>query len=125
LTSFSDDSVTVKTCLMGWCPTYNVQSSGTLCRNWLTPIDNQTCGEEGVYAVYDQVVIPEADVRDGWSWLVKDDGSSGSSSSQSSSGGGYRMTHGVTYSMMGALFGTAVGVGYAAKKKLICTDEDE
>ena len=132
-----------------YCPADNVRSTGYLCgnsRGWLTPLDNQTCGEPGLYNISKSEIIPESDVPDSWSWLVtvklgndevcEADGTSAmsmasnylsgvgggggrSSSSEGSSGGtgGGDGSHHVSYSMMGAIFGTAFGAAIIGKMK--------
>lgn len=73
--SFSNSvDVTLTTCVLNYyCPKdeENTRSAGSLCDDWLVPIDNQTCGEVGLYAVNNEkVVIPEATFPSSWSWLV-------------------------------------------------------
>eukprot|EP00584_Thalassiosira_punctigera_P006462 CAMPEP_0172534674 /NCGR_PEP_ID=MMETSP1067-20121228/6949_1 /TAXON_ID=265564 ORGANISM="Thalassiosira punctigera, Strain Tpunct2005C2" /NCGR_SAMPLE_ID=MMETSP1067 /ASSEMBLY_ACC=CAM_ASM_000444 /LENGTH=210 /DNA_ID=CAMNT_0013319489 /DNA_START=1 /DNA_END=633 /DNA_ORIENTATION=+ len=126
LNSFSDENVTFKACLWGYCPEDNIRSAGTLCDNFLMPMENQTCGDAGIYAVYNTEIIPSADIPNSWSWLVKIIIGVGVGECEAeASGSSYQMAHGVTYSMMGALIGTAFGAAYAARNKLICTDGED
>ena len=133
--SFPDTSnVTMKACIWGYCPEENIRQVGTIC-NWLTPTDNQTCGEVGGYTVHGEEYIPQADIPDSFSWLVKihldfsEECEVATVASQASTHNGYQMPqmpkYKVSYSMMGAVIGSACGVAYAFKKKLICSDDDD
>lgn len=123
ISAFDNENITIKACLWGYCPADNIRSAGTLCDDWLTPIENQTCGEAGMYNVTMTESIPEADIPDSWSWLVSveigiDD--------EECWAKGERQTatpYGVSYSMLGALIGTLFGISYAAKNS--CSDDGE
>lgn len=141
-----NSNVTFKACIWNYCPADNIRSAGTLCGDWLTPIDNQTCGEVGLYSVNHAEIIPGSDMPNSWSWMVRavnvvEDNDCSSSSSGGSGeyadGNSYQSTggdsssdgstnhNGMTYSMVGAFIGSLFGVSYAAKKKLIWADEED
>lgn len=120
VTSFSNSNVTIKACVWGYCPADNIRSAGSLCDDWLTPIDNQTCGEIGLYTVTGEEIIPEADITNSWSWLVKI--IIGFEMECEAEATSYQQS--VSYSMMGAIIGTVFGAAYAARKKLICAEND-
>lgn len=129
LESFDDLDVYLKACLWGSCPADSVQSTGTLCRKWLTPMDNMTCGDAGTYEVYSTAQIPASDVPQSLSWLVKvvigfEPECEVSGDSQVS-GNAYAMAPGLAFSYMGALIGTAFGAAYAVRKCDEDEDEDE
>ena len=143
VSDFSDTEMTFKACVMGYCPSDNVRSAGTLCANWLVPVGNQTCGEAGMYDVTGTEIIPDADISDSFSWLVtvhigiddectaegsaaygSSDGTSSSGSSSSSGGSGNtKGEYTMSYSMMGAIFGTAFGAAVAGRNR--CLEEDD
>ncbi|KAL7536510.1 hypothetical protein ACHAXR_007210 [Thalassiosira sp. AJA248-18] len=134
ITSFDNSTEMIfKACIWGHCPEENIRSAGSLCGDWLTPIENQTCGEAGMYNVSNtEVIIPEADIPNSWSWLVKviigveQECEAGGTNTESTNAYSY---DGMTYSMMGALIGTAFGISYAARSRMECDggygDDDE
>jgi len=112
----SNAELSSKTCsIWGNCPA--AENAGSLCANWLTPLENQTCGWPGLYIISGTQSIPYSDLRDSLSWLVSlsisivdDDcvdydilqqyyGSSNDEEQEESS----------NYWFMGAIFGTAFG----------------
>jgi hypothetical protein len=110
--NFTDAELSLTPCLISYCPAENVQSAGTLCSDWLIPIENQTCGWPGMYNVTGTEIIPDSDVGDSLSGLVHiyisivEECVKASASSDSDSSGGYT----INYSMMGAMVGTAFGL---------------
>lgn len=125
--NFTNSQLTFKACMWGYCPEDNIRTSGYLC-NWLTPIENQTCGLMGMYNVTGSEVIPVADITDRYSWLVtvkigieEECTAEGTSDESNTSYTSYRMN----YSMMGAVFGVAFGAAVVARKKCQGEEEDE
>jgi hypothetical protein len=146
-----------KACVWKYCPQNTIHSAGTLCDDWLTPIEDQTCGDPGLYSISRTETIPEADVGNSLSWLVtvyvgvSDDTScnhtsaaaattavaaaaktevspsfGSTSSEKSKSGGGGRRGKGgsyMSYSLMGAIFGTAFGTVLATRKR--CNERED
>lgn len=45
-------------CISSYCPKKYSYSAGGVCEEWLTPKDNQECGEEGDYDVDYAIEIP-------------------------------------------------------------------
>lgn len=129
IADFENANLTLKACIGWYCPEENIRSAGSLCDDWLTPVDeNVTCGEAGLYNVSNYELIPEADIPDSWSWLLKvsigidqECEASGDTEEIVTNANPY---YGMTYSMLGALIGTAFGISYAAKQRLICNGED-
>lgn len=155
--SFDDSAMEYKACVWKYCPQNTIHSAGTLCEDWLTPIEDQTCGDPGLYSISRTETIPEADVGNSLSWLVtvnvgvSDDTScnhtratatatavtataktevspsySSTNSEKSRSGEGRRRGGGesyMSYSLMGAIFGTAFGTVLATRKR--CNEREE
>jgi hypothetical protein len=67
----SNTQLSSKTCSI-WgtnnCPV--ADNVGSLCTNWLIPIENQTCGWPGLYGISGTESIPYSDLHDSLSWMV-------------------------------------------------------
>lgn len=57
--SFDDEEVTLNACVGSYCPGQAEIGAGSLCSEWLTPADGQSCGEKGNYDVYYEEKIPD------------------------------------------------------------------
>ena len=149
--SFANSEMTYKACMWKYCPQNTIRSAGTLCDDWLSPIEDQTCGDPGLYSIMRTEVIPEADIGDSLSWLVTLNfgvnetsscnhtntraatwtttqgnlrrGSTRSEESNSGGGGGVEGRSFMPYSLMGAIFGTAFGTVLAARKR--CNEPED
>lgn len=119
---FNNNNVTLKACIFTYCPQENTRSSGALCDDWLVPTGNQTCGEEGPYNISGREYIPEADIPDTLSWLVGIHIGVDQDECQASGGGESVDEEPMSYSMMGAIFGTAFGAIVAGRRRC---QEDE
>ncbi|KAL7534611.1 hypothetical protein ACHAXR_008463 [Thalassiosira sp. AJA248-18] len=121
VSTFSPDSeVTLKACIWSvYCPADATRDAGTLCGNWLTPTENQTCGEMGMYDVTREEVIPEASIPPSWLWLVTV--TIGVSADECDVGGSY----GMAYSMAGLASLAIVGAAYAARKRRGDNDDEK
>ncbi|KAL7481961.1 hypothetical protein ACHAW6_007646 [Cyclotella cf. meneghiniana] len=68
--SFDSGSfVVLQPCISSYCPTKYSYSAGGVCEEWLTPKDNQECGEEGDYNVDYSIDIPNK-LPEYLSWLA-------------------------------------------------------
>jgi hypothetical protein len=123
--SFDSGSfVVLQPCISGYCPTKYSYSAGGVCEEWLTPTDNQECGEEGDYTVDYTIEIPNK-LPEYLSWLatvsnaitvkviVKQEAECEVKAS------GYEMV----YSMLGLTTAAMVFVGAYAKRKRGKNDE--
>lgn len=71
--TFSNSNVTLRPCIYmtSYCPEDASTSAGTLCGDWLDPLDGQSCGQAGAYAVSYSQDIPSSDnVPSGMSYLL-------------------------------------------------------
>lgn len=149
--SFDNSAMTYKACVWKYCPQSTIRSAGSLCDDWLSPMEDQTCGDPGLYSITLTEMIPETDdIGNSLSWLVtlnfgvnetscnqtdtraattEDSPSySSTSSERSKSGGGQRLQGGeggsfISYSLMGAIFGIAFGTVLAARKR--CNEPED
>ncbi|KAL3796015.1 hypothetical protein HJC23_013072 [Cyclotella cryptica] len=68
--SFDSGSfIVLQPCISSYCPTKYSYSAGGVCEEWLTPEDNQECGEEGGYSVDYTIEIPNK-LPEYLSWLA-------------------------------------------------------
>lgn len=153
--TFDNSELTYKACVWKYCPQSTTRSAGTLCDDWLIPIEeDQACGDAGLYSISRTETIPEADISNSLSWLVtlnvgitetttttcnhtntrannnvvteasQSFGSTGPEKSKSVGGGGVGDEGSfMSYSLMGAIFGTAFGTVLATRKR--CNEPEE
>lgn len=69
---FENSDVTLKLCVVGYCPEIAQKGGGKICDDWLTPTDGQDCGEAGQYSISHTEEIPdEEEIPSGFWWFVK------------------------------------------------------
>lgn len=126
LHNFTDTEIIFKACLWSYCPAENTRSAGMLCGDgWLIPIENQTCGEIGLYNITGEENIPNADITDKYNWLVtakigvEEECEQGKGSYTSEESTEYHMS----YSMMGAIAGVIMDSGLIVCKS--CDGDDD
>eukprot|EP00571_Detonula_confervacea_P002231 CAMPEP_0172329448 /NCGR_PEP_ID=MMETSP1058-20130122/60886_1 /TAXON_ID=83371 /ORGANISM="Detonula confervacea, Strain CCMP 353" /LENGTH=204 /DNA_ID=CAMNT_0013046621 /DNA_START=1164 /DNA_END=1778 /DNA_ORIENTATION=+ len=68
----SDTAMTLRACIMSYCPDDYARNAGNLC-DWLKPTGNQECGEVGYYSIENEQAIPEAPngLAASYAWAVK------------------------------------------------------
>lgn len=117
--AFSNSNVVLSACILDtFCPEQYVRSAGSLCDNWLTPMDGQDCGDVGMYEISAEEKIPEADVSSSWSWMVTVKiGMEDECEAEASS---YQMG----YSAIG-LVSLALGATFAARKRRGADERDD
>lgn len=149
--SFENSAMTYKACVWKYCPRSTIRSAGSLCDDWLSPMEDQKCGDPGLYSITLTEMIPETDnIGNSLSWLVTMNfginetscnqtdtrsaateaspsfGSTSSEKSKSRVGQRLQGREGesfISYSLMGAIFGTVFGTVLAARKR--CNEPED